>query len=55
MTELHVSNYLLVFINLVPIIALWVRMESRLSKLEGRFTQQDVNGRPYNGPERRKH
>lgn len=30
-------DYFLAFINIVPIIVIWMRLESRMSRLEGRF------------------
>lgn len=34
MTE---KDYILAFIQVLPIIIIWIRLESRLSRLEGRF------------------
>jgi len=34
MTE---KDYVLAFIQILPIIVIWIRLESRMSRLEGRF------------------
>ena len=32
------KEIMLAFINILPIIIIWVRLESRLSRLEGKFS-----------------
>lgn len=50
-----VDNIMLVIINLIPIIAIWIRLESRLSRLEGRYDQKESNGKSWDGRNRRQH
>ena len=52
MTE---KDYFLLFIQMVPIILVWIRLESRLSRLEGRFDMFISSNHCSSKPDEKRH
>lgn len=53
--NLSLELIVLVLVNIFSIVGLWIRLEGRLSRLEGRFDQFTSTIRQWDGVDRRQH